>query len=304
VKFGSLRGGIIKSLYFSIHFFCWGIFIYSYHTIHFQESDNQSQHSYTLKSGWSKKNDYFRARATFDQNSILKKGDLLIYYKSDQQPDGSPGDQIITFSKYHGLKEPSNPDEFDYRSYLEMQGIAYTLFIKENQFMIKANDQFSFLRFFTQFREELISRIESYPLTGDSKALIKALVLGDKSSLDPEISSGFSVAGASHVLAVSGLHVGIIVILFTKLLSLIKISKSNSFYRWFKVLVLLFIIWSFAGISGFSPSIIRASIMFSFISIGQSLTRNTSIYNSLSMAAFFMLFINPNNLFNDGFATI
>lgn len=301
VRFENLRGGMIKSLYFSIHFFCWGIFIYSYHTIHFKKALDQSNHSYILKSGWSKKNDYFRARAAFDQSSILKNGDLLIYYRSDEKPDGSPGDQIITFSKYHRLKEPSNPGEFDYRSYLEMQGIAYSLFIKENQFMIKEKDSFSLLRLFTKFREELIRRIESYPLTGDSKALIKALVLGDKSSLDPEISSGFSVAGASHVLAVSGLHVGIIVILFTKLLSLIKISRSNSFFRWFKVLILLFIIWSFAGVSGFSPSIIRASIMFSFISIGQSLTRNTSIYNSLSMAAFFMLLINPNNLFNVGF---
>jgi competence protein ComEC len=147
----------------------------------------------------------------------------------------------------------------------------------------------------------MIASLNAMPLDNESNAFIKALLLGDKSSLDPSTKKAFSIAGATHVLAVSGLHVGIIVSLFSALLGLILLKIKKRKAAWIKSVLLLLVIWIYAGITDFSPSILRASMMFSFLSIGQSMTRHSNIYNTISIAAFFMLIINPDNLYAVGF---
>ena len=290
-KSASLRTGHIKSAFVFLHIFCWGIFIYSYHdfkkTVFLSENKLSS---YILKSEWNKKNNYYRARASFNRTSFLKNGDLIIYCRSDSMPSGSIGDLIFSSKAINELQPSLHPEGFDYRSFLENQGIAYTLFLDEKDFYSLRKTAYPLLRFFSQFRNKLKTEIEHYPLSEASKALIKALLLGDKSSLDNEVLSAFSVAGASHVLAVSGLHVGIIVILFSSILSLLKFPASSLLFKGLKTLILLLIIWTFAGISGFSPSILRASLMFSFLSIGQNLIRHTNIYNSSIDGGFFYAF--------------
>jgi len=303
ISYASRRGVLIKSAFLFSHFLCWGLFVAKYHDIEANNTEFERTHqTLTLATVWKKSKNHFKANASTQGHDLFKKGDVLIMMRSDSIPKGLPGDILITKQELKTINPPLNPNQFDYKAYLQAQGIAYSVYLKEGDYhLIQAEQKINPIRLFAQLRIHIINLLDSFPLTAASRAFIKALLLGDKSDLDSEVSAAFSSAGAMHVLAVSGLHVGIIVSIFTRLLSLIKISPSNRSYRWFKTILLVVIIWFFAGITGFSPSIVRASIMFSFLSIGQSLIRHTNIYNSLSMAAFFMLLIDPNNLFSVGF---
>lgn len=296
----STDAALIKGFALFIYVFCLGIFIYKFNEVSAKTEFSQNETTYLrLKSGWKKSKKYYRAVASFNHSSQLKEGDILLNLKSDNLPDGLPGDILLSKQKIWPINSPQNPFQFDYKQYLKNQGISYSLFLKEKHFLWIKQDEFSFQKIFTQIRNHFIQILDDSPLNSSSKAFIKALLLGDKSELDAEVSEAFTIAGATHVLAVSGLHVGIIVSIFSGFFSLITYKKKTS--PWVKIIFLLSIIWSFAGITGFSPSILRASIMFSFLSVGQSMQRHTSIYNSLSMAAFFMLLLDPNNLFNVGF---
>lgn len=299
----SQRGVFIASAFLFTHLFCWGLFITAYHRFENKESRlNNPERVLTLTSIWKKSKNHYKAIASLNETTLFKNGDVMLMLRSDSLPNGLPGDKIITKQKLRPINVVLNPEQFDYKAYLQNQGIGTSVYLSQSNFrLIKQVQEFNLIRFFAQLRIYFLKRLDSFPLTPAATAFIKALLFGDKSDLDSKISSAFSSAGAMHVLAVSGLHVGIIVSIFTRLLSLFKVSSDNRWYRWFKTIILLLIIWFFAGITGFSPSIVRASIMFSFLSIGQSLIRHTNIYNSLSMAAFFMLLLNPNNLFSVGF---
>ena len=135
-------------------------------------------------------------------------------------------------------------------------------------------------------------------LNTESSALCKALCLADKSSLDSKIKKDFSRAGASHILAVSGMHVGIIFTAISTLLSLI--SKSRKFQLFAGILSICFL-WFYAFICGLQPSIVRACTMFSVPIIGKLLKRDASSLNSLLFTAFCMLIYDHTYLFNLGF---
>ena len=113
-----------------------------------------------------------------------------------------------------------------------------------------------------------------------------------------EVKQAYATAGAMHVLAVSGLHVGIIFLILNTLLSIFDTSKKG---RVVKAIILLIGLWSYALITGLSPSVLRAATMFSFVIMGTVLNRKSSIYNTLAASAFFLLLINPKLLFEVGF---
>ena len=148
------------------------------------------------------------------------------------------------------------------------------------------------------FREKLLSIFKKDGISGDEYAVASALLLGYKEALAPEIISSYASAGAMHVLAVSGLHVGIIYLVLNGLLFfLVKIKHGNTI----KAILLILFLWAYALLTGLSPSVIRAVTMFSFIIIGKMLYKNTNIYNTLGVSAFLLLLINPFLIVEVGF---
>ena len=127
---------------------------------------------------------------------------------------------------------------------------------------------------------------------------MSALVVGDKSELEVELKQGFSIAGAMHVLAVSGLHVGII---YKVLEFLFNLLFRNKKYQRLQAIIILIVLWSYAFITGLSPSVLRAVWMFSFIVIANLKLSHPNVYNTLAASAFFILVMNPNYLFHVGF---
>lgn len=128
-------------------------------------------------------------------------------------------------------------------------------------------------------------------------AVMQALTVGVKSNLDYQTKQNYRASGTSHLLAISGLHIGIIFAILNFLLRGLNFVPNSHIFR--SIAIILFL-WGFAVISGMSPSVLRAVIMFSLFQIGMMLNRQNSI-NTLLVSAFILLVVNPNYLFDIGF---
>ena len=146
------------------------------------------------------------------------------------------------------------------------------------------NESFSVKSYAFDLREKLKRILKSRILNQRDYAIASALLLGIKDSLDNELKSAYSSAGAMHVLAVSGLHVGIIYIVIIGLFGKLKNRKGG---KCFLAFICLASLWSYAFITGLSPSVLRAVTMFTFIIIAPTVKRQTNIFNTLAASAFF-----------------
>ena len=144
----------------------------------------------------------------------------------------------------------------------------------------------------------LLSIYRRNGIQNESFDILAALTLGYKTGMDPEIKRTWADAGAMHVLAVSGLHVGIIYMIMNYLIRFLARFKYGCHLQG---ILLLLTLWTYALLTGMSPSVMRSATMFSFIVIGKVLKRDGSIYNSLAISAFFLLLIDPFLLFTVGF---
>ena len=196
------------------------------------------------------------------------------------------------------MEPPKNPQEFDYKKYLENRSIYQQGYLACDDWRLLDSKSKGLDVFANDARQFLLSSLKSNGIEGDQYAIASALILGSKDELDFEVKQAYATAGAMHVLAVSGLHVGIIFLILNTLLSILDTSKKG---RTVKAIILLIALWSYALITGLSPSVLRAATMFSFVIIGTVLNRKSSIYNTLAASAFFLLIINPNLLFEVGF---
>lgn len=297
----NLDGRSLSSIVIYFHVFLWAVFISKY-----READNSIDfiedgiHILKQRNNWKKNNKSYQVTLDFPQNKPSIRGGVVLKVYTNEKPHSLPGDILFFSSSIEEISPALNPYQFDYKSFARINGIAFTAYTR-GALVIYKNTRFNLLREASKIRQKIIDRYDSMPLDQRSKSFVKALLLGDKSDLEKELKRSFSEAGVIHVLAVSGLHVGIIVLLFHKALFFLRFIKKRKPRLFIKTFLLLIIIWLFAGISGFSPSIIRAAIMFSFLTIGQLLSRHSNIYNSLALAAFLMLIINPNYLFMLGF---
>ena len=231
---------------------------------------------------------------------INPQSKLLVYFRKDSSTQTLKfGDQIIAKTFINKLKHSGNPYAFNYKKYLQFKEIYYQSYITADHFKILKRNQGSAIMLFTNnLRQKLLNIYKTNNITGDEFAVLSALSLGFKNELTPELKESFSTSGAMHVLAVSGLHVGIIFIILTKLLFFIE---RNKYGRIMQSLIIIFVLVFYAFLTGLSNSVIRASIMFSFICIGRMFTRQVNIYNSLSASAFIMLIYNPYSIMDVGF---
>lgn len=228
-------------------------------------------------------------------------GNLIVYIKKDSISEQLQyGDYIAFNSKVQEVPPPKNPNAFDYKRYLHFQNIHYQSFIKENEWRLldqnRGNPLFT-LAF--GLRTKFLKILEKHLTSENELAVGSALILGYKNDLSEDVRAAYAETGAMHVLAVSGLHVGIIYLFLDFLLRWIYINR-----KWWKLtrlLINLFAIWAFALVTGASPSVLRAATMFTFIAYGNYKNKNSVIYNTLGVSAFVLLLINPYLIFQVGF---
>ncbi len=234
-----------------------------------------------------------------DSVFVSKEKVMAYFVKSSKSEELIPGDVIVFEQKPVFIKSSNNPYEFDYSKYLGRKGIYRQVYLADNKW-VKAGykSEFSLSVTAEKVRLKLMNIYRAHNMTGKEYDVLSALTLGYSRGLDPETKRVFSSAGAMHVLAVSGLHVGIIFMAVKFLFGFLKKRRAGRFIYLFFALVSL---WSFAFITGLAPSVKRAATMFSFFVIGESIKRQQNTYNSMAASAFLLLLINPNNLFEAGF---
>jgi competence protein ComEC len=243
---------------------------------------------------------YNKFEATLIQvNNIKTIGKILVNIKKDSlQKQIHIDDKIVTKSSLVTILKPKNPNQFSYKNYLAHQQIYKQVFLTDNQFLIKRDDKFSLARIVENSKNAIKGSLNNYSFSKDELSILYALFLGEKQLISQELKANYSKAGVIHILAISGLHVGILVIIFLFLLKPIEYLKNGVTY---KLLITIILLWNFAIFTGLSASVVRAVTMYSFVAIGQLINRKTPIYFSLITSMLVLLLIKPLFLFDVGF---
>jgi competence protein ComEC len=237
--------------------------------------------------------------ATLADTVIHNISERVVVYGSDSASIYSivPGDDILFEGRLFPIKSNNNPGDFDYKRYMQNKGIRYQSYVSKP--IIKVGRSNPGLRTMAiNTRLKLLAEYRKAQITGNEFAVLAALTLGEKSFLDRDLKTQFSNSGAMHVLAVSGLHVGIIFMVFSFLLKPLTVSKKGRIMR---TIIIILLLWAYAFITGLSPSVMRAATMFSFIVAGQSLKRRTNIFNTIAFSALVLMLINPKIVYEVGF---
>ena len=208
------------------------------------------------------------------------------------------GDRILIKNKFIAIKESLNPHQFNYKNYLVKQGIHLQVYTTKQELLLLDQTSTSFLGFIAAFRLKIQQSLQQYDFSEDELAIMNALLLGQRQDISKELTANYSKAGAIHILAVSGLHVGIILWMLSFVLKPLERYKKGKVIK--LVLVLLFL-WFFAVLAGMSASVTRAVTMFSAIAIGQFYNKRNAVEHSLIFSMFILLLLKPLFLFDVGF---
>ncbi|MFV0290070.1 MAG: ComEC/Rec2 family competence protein [Mangrovibacterium sp.] len=229
-------------------------------------------------------------------DSLLHSG-IIAYLPKDF--DYSTWQVGQTFEAHLQLREIENQPQssFDYRAFMASKQIYYQSFLQAKQLLPIASGKVDIKLKLEQWRQSLLN-VYRQNLSPESFAFIAALSLGYKDELSHETKNYFRQAGIMHVLAVSGLHVGIVAAVLAFFLCPFYRQKNMKFLA---ISLLLLGIWTYAILTGLSPSVQRAAFMFSLISIAQFLARSTAIHGTIAFSALILLLINPLLLYDVGF---
>ena len=230
------------------------------------------------------------------KNKVIECKEKVILFIESATDTLRIGDNLSLNTDLNKIKNKGNPGEFDSEYFYKGKGIDKIGFVSDQAY-IKLNNSISWLNKLALNSRDYLGEILNKHFKGQELALAQALILGDRSFLDPDTTTDFGNSGAMHVLAVSGLHIGIILQLILFILKLF--SKFLSRYK--ALIIALLLIWIYTFISGLSASVLRATFMFSVLAISQINGKNYNAINSLFFTCFVLLLINPLFLFDIGF---
>ncbi|PRX45667.1 ComEC/Rec2 family competence protein [Salegentibacter salegens] len=234
-----------------------------------------------------------------EEKIIPAKGKILLSISKDSiESKLEPGIKLLVPNELKNIAEPLNPYRFNYRNYMQKQRVEKQLQLNKAEIQILPHTEKRLLTNISNFRERLIQNLFETKFNKDELAIMQALLLGQRQDISKEIYEEYAAAGAIHILAVSGLHVGIILLILNWLFKPLNLLRNGLIL---KTLLLIVLMWGFAILAGLSPSVVRAVTMFSFIAIGMQMRRKTSVLNSLFISLFILLLINPYFIFQVGF---
>ncbi|WP_240488299.1 ComEC/Rec2 family competence protein [Arenibacter certesii] len=233
-------------------------------------------------------------------DSLKVTGKILLDISKDPQHNSfKVDDEIITYTSLQDISPPLNPHQFDYRKYLEGLGINHQLRLSNDQFVLSKSSDATIFGIAASIRDQITNKLRQEAFGENELAIIQALLLGERNELTKAINTDYKDAGAFHILALSGLHVGIILGLLHFILSPLKFLPKG---RIIKLATIVILLWGFAFLAGMSASILRAVTMFSFVAYALYLNRPTSHYNILALSLLFILLLfDPLLLFQVGF---
>lgn len=210
------------------------------------------------------------------------------------------GDEVLIEGSPTPIKGPQNPDEFNYKRYLTFLTVYQQHFTDSSTIkIISSKNGNPLIATSLKLRASFSASLEKHISEPTELAIAKALLLGNKNELDDDTKNTYAASGAMHVLAVSGLHVGIIYLIILFIYN--KLVPKNYQKEWMVAIIAVPLLWSYAFITGLSPSVLRAVTLFSIIAIGNSMNRRSSMVNMLAVSALLLLIYNPYLLMQVGF---
>jgi competence protein ComEC len=234
------------------------------------------------------------------QNNLLIKQEKVVAYFSKEKYDSTitTGDQLILLARPQEIRNSGNPFEVDYESMMHRNNTWFSVYLPVGTYL-KTGYKINRLGLKAElYRDKLITLLTTAITEKEERSVVSALTLGYRTEIDPETLDYFASTGAMHVLSVSGLHVALIYFILGFLFSFLKRGRFG--IALFSIVMILFL-WGYAFITGFSAAVQRATVMFTFVIIGNNLRRQVNIYNSLTASAFFLMLLNPDVIFDIGF---
>ena len=233
-------------------------------------------------------------------SGMKMQGHVLLYVqKSKESLNLKYGDVLLVHTKMEHILPSKKPDAFDNQKYMRRKGIFYTAYVQSAGWQKIENRKPNVLKAFSRNVQcRMSNNFAESGMPGQEYDIIRAILLGDDDTMEPELKAAYAAAGVSHILCVSGMHVGIIFMIMDFLLKPLDLFRST---RLVKSISLLLVIWLYAHITGLSPSVTRSATMFTFVTMGSLLQRNTNVFHSLLSSLFILLVINPLLLFEVGF---
>ena len=295
---------LIYGLSFSAALYISGLILYTHekNKISILEPE-PSQFVCTLSDYALEKDKSFRLEVELNQmkteNGMIPiNGSMIVYNKKDRILSSlMPGDHLSVKCTPIDIVNRGNPNEFDYRFYMQNQGIRYYAYAQSIDIMRTGKpDHRRLAHKALIIRQKIINMYEKRGIKGDTLALVAAITLGQKNLLDPEQKQFFMKAGVMHIMAVSGLHAVILSFFVFKMLFFL-----GGRFNIIRIIFTLLILWSFAFVTGLTPSVLRATLMFSFLQAGMLMKRPVNSINSVLASAFVLILIRPSVIFDAGF---
>ncbi|MFT7251829.1 MAG: competence protein ComEC, partial [Flavobacterium sp.] len=222
-------------------------------------------------------------------NHQKSSGKLLVYF-SKKNPDNLVIGDLVSFNtEIKPIVKNYNPDTFDYANYMENQNVFHQIKCFENDYFI-GNKVKNFTFYINELRKKLVHSFDAHHFSVRTKSIINALLLGQKQQIDSETLNDYKNAGVVHILAISGLHIGIIYAFFNFIFGFLNRVKHG---KTVKLVIIILLLWLFALISGMSASITRSVMMFSVIAFGTFLNRKNFMFNAIAASLLILLIYNP-----------
>jgi competence protein ComEC len=228
-------------------------------------------------------------------------GKLILYFKKDSVSNKLKyGDKILINTALQNIKNSGNPGAFNYERYAAFQQLFYTVYLKEGDYKILPQTEINrFSQLIFSAKNYVLNNIKKYlPADNNIIGIAEALLIGYKEDLDKDLVQAYSNTGVVHIIAISGLHLGLIYVMLLWLFNRIPVIKN---FKLTKVIFILSCLWLFSILTGASASVLRSAVMFTCILIGSNFFKQASVYNSLAASAFLLLCYNPYFLWDVGF---
>ena len=269
--------------------------------LHYTHHNDSIHHTYLFSIQEQLKSSQYQDKYIIQlhkQDSTKITGKVLLSIQKDStQKLLTVGHWYYTRTPIRDLPSRKNPYQFDYGAYLKKKHIYGQFFIQKDELLEVNYTSKNFYTYAIRFRESVIRKLRNQPFTQEQLTVIQALLLGKRQDIDAHLSNQYANAGMMHILAVSGLHVGIILLLLRFVTRLISGRK----LRWVRSGISISLLWCFAFITGLSPSVLRAVTMFSFLELGSCLGGKRRINDALVFSAFILLIIDPSLMYQVGF---
>ncbi|WP_200974382.1 ComEC/Rec2 family competence protein [Echinicola sp. 20G] len=223
-------------------------------------------------------------------------GEVLVYHRLEEPL--MPGQILVLQGAPQLIEAPKNPKEFNYQKFMANKQVYHRQFIGKEVTRLGDSKENGLQQNILSLRKSITSAIDQEIEDDRARQVAQALLVGQKSQLEEQVSEAYVTAGAMHILAVSGLHVGMIYGVF------FLFFKPSNLKRVSKILLLtavILLVWLYALLTGMSPSVLRAATMFTLISLSQMRSSSPSIFNSLALSALILMAFNPFIIFEVGF---